>query len=55
MIRRYIPKKSLLRDISQKEIDLILKKINNTPRKCLGWKTPIQVLQESGVAIEGII
>ena len=34
MIRRYIPKKSLLRNISQKEIDKILKKINNTPRKC---------------------
>jgi len=55
MIRRYIPKKSLLANISQKKIDKILEMINNTPRKCLGWKTPIQVLQESGIAIEGKI
>ncbi len=55
LIRRYIPKKSHLADYSQNEIDRILEKINNTPRKCLGWKTPIQVLREEGVAIGGTI
>lgn len=55
LIRRYIPKKSLLARYSQKEIDRILEKSNNTPRKCLGWKTPIQVLREEGVAIGGKI
>jgi len=55
LIRRYIPKKSLLANYSQKEIDRILEKSNNTPRKCLGWKTPIQVLREEGVAIGGTI
>lgn len=55
LIRRYIPKKSRLANYSQNEIDRILEKINNTPRKCLGWKTPIQVLRESGVAIGGTI
>lgn len=55
LIRRYIPKKSRLADYTQNEIDRILEKINNTPRKCLGWKTPIQVLREEGVAIGGII
>lgn len=55
LIRRSIPKKSLLMNYSQKEIDRIIQKSNNTPRKCLGWKTPIQVLQEEGVAIGGKI
>ena len=55
LIRRYIPKKSHLANYSQNEIDRILEKINNTPRKCLGWKTPIQVLREEGVAIGGTI
>lgn len=55
LLRRYIPKKSRLADYSQNEIDRILEKINNTPRKCLGWKTPIQVLREEGVAIGGTI
>lgn len=55
MIRRYIPKKSRLANYSQNDIDRILEKINNTPRKCLGWKTPIQVLREEGVAIRGKI
>ena len=55
LIRRYIPKKSHLANYSQNEIDRILEKSNNTPRKCLGWKTPIQVLREEGVAIGGTI
>ena len=55
LIRRQIPKKSRLANYSQNEIDRFLEKSNNTPRKCLGWKTPIQVLREEGVAIGGII
>lgn len=55
LIRRHIPKKSRLANYSQNEIDRILEKSNNTPRKCLGWKTPIQVLREEGVAIGGTI
>jgi transposase, IS30 family len=55
LIRRQIPKKSRLANYSQNEIDRFLEKSNNTPRKCLGWKTPIQVLREEGVAIGGTI
>jgi transposase, IS30 family len=55
LIRRQIPKKSRLANYTQNEIDRFLEKSNNTPRKCLGWKTPIQVLREEGVAIGGTI
>lgn len=46
VIRNYIPKKADLKDFSQKEIDAILEKMNSTPMKCLGFKTPNEVYQE---------
>lgn len=46
-IRRYLPKKTLLKDVSPHYLAFIVKRINNTPRKCLGWKTPQEVLDEA--------
>ncbi len=46
LIRRYIPKKTLLKTISPYYLASIVKKINNTPRKCLNWKTPQEVMTE---------
>ena len=46
LIRRYIPKKTILKTISPFYLTKIVKKINNTPRKCLNWKTPQEVLNE---------
>jgi len=40
IIRQYIPKKTDLKDYSDKFIATILERINNTPMKCLGWSTP---------------
>lgn len=45
-LRRFIPKKSLLQNYPDEEIDKICDIMNNTPRKCLGYKTPNEVLQE---------
>ena len=42
-LRRYIPKKSCLASYSDEEISTIIDKMNNTPRKCLDWKTPKEV------------
>jgi len=42
LIRRYIPKGTNLNTITQEECDYIASQINNRPRKCLGFKTPIQ-------------
>ena len=43
-LRRYLPKRFDHRDLSQKLLDQIQLKMNNTPRKCLGFKTPIEAL-----------
>lgn len=42
-LRRYIPKKSSLADYSDEQISFIINRMNNIPRKCLGWRTPKEV------------
>lgn len=42
-LRRFIPKKSRLSQYSNDDISIIVDKMNNTPRKCLNWKTPKEV------------
>lgn len=42
ILRRYIPKKTDLTTITQFELDSILEEINNRPRKCLQYETPIE-------------
>jgi len=43
LIRQYFPKKRDFKTITQKEINRVMDKLNNRPRKCLGIKTPNQV------------
>lgn len=43
LLREFYPKKTDLAEVSQEELTRILFLINNRPRKCLGWKSPIQV------------
>lgn len=45
LIRQYLPKKTDFSYIGQQRINEIMEKINNRPRKSLGFKTPLQVLQ----------
>ena len=45
-LRRYIPKKSRLVRYSDEKISAIIEKMNKTPRKCLGWKTPEEVFYQ---------
>ena len=45
-IRRYIPKGVSMDNISEEYIRTIEQKLNNTPRKCLGFLTPYEKLQE---------
>ncbi len=47
--RRFIPKESLLQNYSDQEIAGICDIMNNTPRKCLGWRTPKEVFEERPV------
>ena len=43
-IRRYIPKGSNLADYSERDIAKIEHWLNHTPRKCLHWKTPYEIM-----------
>lgn len=44
LIRQYFPKNRDFTTITQKEINHVMDRLNNRPRKCLGIKTPNQVL-----------
>lgn len=43
LIRQYFPKHRDFTTITQEEINQVMDKLNNRPRKCLGIKTPNQV------------
>lgn len=45
-IRRFIPKGISMDSIDEKTIQVIEWKLNTTPRKCLGFRTPYEKLQE---------
>lgn len=45
-VRYYIPKGVSIDSLSEKTVRMIEWKINNTPRKCLGFKTPLECLQD---------
>jgi IS30 family transposase len=44
LIRQYFPKNRDFTNITQQEINHVMDRLNNRPRKCLGIKTPNQVL-----------
>lgn len=43
LLRRYLPKKTDFRKISQQDLDDIVEEVNTRPRKCLGFFTPKEV------------
>jgi len=49
MIRRYFPKGTNFRKISQRQIDQVVNLINNKPRKILGYKTALEVASVVGI------
>jgi IS30 family transposase len=52
LIRQYFPKNRNFTTITQQEIDTAMERLNNRPRKRLGYKTPNQVFFKSGVALQ---
>jgi IS30 family transposase len=43
LIRQYFPKKTNLREVTSEQVDLMVNKLNNRPRKCLEYRTPNEV------------
>ncbi len=53
LIRQYFPKNRDFTTITQQEIDTAMERLNNRPRKRLGYQTPNQVFFKSlGVALQ---
>jgi len=46
MLHRYLPKNSNLNEVTHEQIKLIEHKFNSRPRKCLGFKTPVEAFSE---------
>jgi IS30 family transposase len=46
MLHRYLPKNSNLKEVTRKQIETIESRLNNRPRKCLGFKTPAEAFNE---------
>ena len=44
LIRQFFPKGMNLTEVTDAEVQKVMDKLNNRPRKCLGFKTPNQVL-----------
>lgn len=53
-LRRRLPRKTNLADLAAGQLDRIVKAYNETPRKCLGFKTPAEAfsLLKSNVALQ---
>jgi IS30 family transposase len=47
LLRQYFPKKTNLSDYTQSELDKVALRLNQRPRKTLGFQTPANKLQES--------
>ena len=46
LIRQYLPKGSEFKAVNDETCDFIMNRLNNRPRKCLGYRTPKQVFEE---------
>ncbi|MGA2111453.1 MAG: IS30 family transposase [Anaerolineales bacterium] len=51
LLRRYLPRHTDLRRLSQEELDQIAEELNQRPRKCLQFLTPKEVLLSHTVAL----
>ena len=49
-LRRWIPKAANVQDYSAASVHAIIDRMNRTPRKCLGWRMPIEVFK--GLSIQ---
>ena len=43
LVRQYLPRKESMRNVTQADLNWIAARINDRPRKCLGYKTPSEV------------
>ena len=49
--RRYLPRDTQLAALSNRNMKAICDRLNGTPRKCLGWRTPLEALREEMIKL----
>jgi transposase, IS30 family len=54
MLRKYFPKGTDFSTVNQTDVVHALARINNKPRKILGYKSSLQVAKEKGLILEGV-
>lgn len=47
LIRQYFPKNTDFKSVNDEDVYNVMQKLNNRPRKSLGFKTPLQMMQRS--------
>lgn len=47
LVRQYFPKRTRFDSITEYDLQRVAKKLNDRPRKCLGYKTPLEVFSKS--------
>lgn len=52
LLRQYLPKGSSFENLTQEQLSAIVNELNDRPRKSLGYRTPNEVFQKAGVALE---
>jgi IS30 family transposase len=56
LLRQYFPKSMELLGVTEKQVFDAVHKLNNRPRKCLGYKTPFEVFRElTGISKKRLI
>ena len=46
LIRQYLPKGTCFETVNDEDCAFIMDRLNNRPRKCLGYRTPQEVFEE---------
>lgn len=54
MLRRYFPKGTNFATVTQTDVDYALARINNKPRKILGYKSSLQIAKEKGLILDEV-
>ena len=55
MLRRYLPKGCDLGKFTQAQVDDYVARINNKPRRCLGYKSAVQCANEKGIYLNSSV
>jgi IS30 family transposase len=53
LLRFYFPKQMSFANLTDEELDKVVKEINNRPRKRLNYRTPAEIMRRNGVTVGG--